>query len=186
MNVAEAIARVAHIHKDDVRKDPEVGIPMPYIVHVISVFRRLNEWGIWHVPALLGSLYHDVREEKGYTSSAVAADIGDEAANYVDDLTYLPGPTNPLTKDEYIASFKDKPVYALLIKIADRIDNVYDFAKFDRIYAREYALKAELLFKAFFDRKAEIVATVGGDVYFNIEFAIWQMMKDINVVFASE
>ena len=76
----------------------------------------------------------------------------------VEELTFAPVENKPkhILKKEYIRSFKNKSVSALVIKVADRICNVRDFMIYNPDYARTYYNKAAMLFDFLVDRKDEV------------------------------
>lgn len=145
---------------------------IPYITHIFDVVRRLDSWGLTtdlvdlHQTAIL----HDVLESGATLRELFDGGIPNHVILYVGDLTFLPGDVpkaeEKRLKAEYLASFADKPLVPLVTKVADRLCNVYDFARGgDKAYARKYWEMAEPLFSAFVNRKQEIVDWFGMHAY---------------------
>lgn len=139
----------------------------PYISHCYDVVNQLVEWNINEPEILAIALLHDTIEETenlhdidDLWEEMESLDDG-KISDVVNELTF--GAYNQ-TKKEYLASFNDKSIEALVIKIADRLCNVRDFLRTDKQYAVKYFNKADSLFKAMIARKKEIMER------FNTEF----------------
>ena len=160
-------------HKNQVRSGKINDIRLPFIVHPISVMRKVWEWGFGTPVTMAASATHDTKEDTAITWEELIEVIGQEAADIVAELTYT-GKT-PEEKAEYLKSFSGKSLEALVIKIADRLDNVKDFRLTKPEYADKYFAKAESLFQAFIDRKDEF------------EEEAWNKINDdINEVWAAD
>lgn len=88
--------------------------------------------------------------------------IGPKALKIVKELTFDPSVGS---KSEYLKSFANKSIEALIGKIADRICNTQDFLLQNPRYAIIYYLKAESLMDICRDRLNEIVAQYGTPTY---------------------
>lgn len=95
-----------------------------YLVHVLRVMNRLRRAGVTDIEVLAACLLHDVLEDcKAATRQAIAALCGERVASLVVELTKFPG----VSRKEYIESFRTASAWACLIKMADRLDNLYDW-----------------------------------------------------------
>lgn len=146
-----ALELVLKWHKNQMRSGALNGVHLPFLVHPISVMKT-------------ACMCHDTKEDTEITWKELREVIGDEATNIVAELTYE-GNT-PEEKAEYIKSFREKSIEALVIKIADRLNNVKDFILTKPEYANKYFNKAESLFEALVDRKEEL------------DVEVWSMMVD--------
>jgi len=124
------------------------------VFHPFSVLKRVWEWGYGNPPVLNAAVCHDIKEETKITWEELREVIGEEATSIVAELTYE-GNT-PEEKAEYIESFKEKSIESLVIKIADRIDNVRDFMLSKPKYAKKYCKKGNPLFVALHFRREEL------------------------------
>jgi (p)ppGpp synthase/HD superfamily hydrolase len=144
-------------HRGQYRK----GSGLPFIVHPLAVLSQISEWGITRLVIWKTALCHDVREEcRKVTAAHLIEVIGAEAAGYVEELSFFPDRTLaipvPEQKAAYMASFHNKSVPALVVKVADRICNTFDFLSTDPEYAKVYWKKAARLIDAMRQRADEI------------------------------
>ena len=160
--VEAAINLVLKWHKGQNRSALLNGINLPFIIHPISVMKRVWRWGFATLPRLKACVTHDTKEDTDITWEELREGIGNEATDIVAELTYEGNTTEE--KAEYLKSFRDKSIDALGIKIADRLDNVTDFMLTKPEYANKYFDKAELLFQAFVDRKEEFDTEVWNNI----------------------
>lgn len=124
---------------------------IPYFLHPCSVMSRLHKLGISDEIILGAALLHDVVEDCGVTILELRGSFGEEVAAIANELTRYP--TDDKTK--YLESFATKSAEALLIKVADRLDNVEDFNVTNYVYARKYFKKAGPIWQAFEQRGNE-------------------------------
>ena len=152
-------------HLGQYRTEP-VPYRLPYFVHPMGVLQQISQWGVTNIVSWKAGLAHDTREDCDVTYEQVKRAIGVEAADIVEQLTFIPSPSSPFTtaqqKAEYMKTFFDKSVEALVIKIADRCCNTLDWLDNDNEYAPKYWKKAEPLFSAMMTRREEIVLHFGG------------------------
>lgn len=66
-----------------------------------------------------------------------------------------------MPKSEYLASFAERSVEALVIKLVDRSCNVDDFLRSKPEYAPAYAGKAHAIYAAIEDRRDEVEQAFG-------------------------
>jgi GTP diphosphokinase / guanosine-3',5'-bis(diphosphate) 3'-diphosphatase len=146
---------------------------IPYIVHPVAVMGMVRQWGIEDEEVLSAALLHDVIEDTGVTKEQLLSDFSARVATLVDHLTHYEG----ISKSDYIKSFGNVPIEALLIKLADRICNVNDFLIDNPAYTVKYASKGLPIIEAFVDRKNEIEEAFGPELIKRAEYA-WKLMWD--------
>jgi myo-inositol-1(or 4)-monophosphatase len=172
---------VANAHKGQLRK----GSKLPFVIHPCSVLKIIRSWEISDNTMLKAVLAHDVIEDCEISYDKVEEIIGTEAAIIVKELTFIPNKLRLVSvskqKAEYLSSFSKRSLQALVIKLADRIDNTMDFYLDNDAYALKYWEKAEVLFYAFYSRKKEIVEAFGERTYKLIEESIKQVEDRIYV-----
>ena len=113
---ARAFATIAH--SGQMRKDGK----SPYIVHPERVVKALQEAGVTDQEILAAAYLHDVLED----TKEDISEFPERVQKIVKDLTKAP---NTKDKNAYIAAFADKPFEVVLIKLADRYDNLLDGSK---------------------------------------------------------
>lgn len=148
---------------------------IPYVFHPFDVMMALVMWGIRDQEMFKAALCHDIKEDTPFPSADLLTAIGPIAYGYVDELTY--DGMKHYSKEAYIASFSKRSIQALVIKLADRIRNIREFASAPDHdgYANKYANKAEALFAAYDARVDEVVATFGRLVLKRIDLEIKQL-----------
>lgn len=167
MNLQSVIDFAVKAHEGQVRKHSG----LPYICHPMAVMSQLADWNVtdeitWHV-----ALCHDVLEECPHiTVEQLATVIGGEAADVVQELTFIVDPSWPSwvrleQKKAYLKSFEDKSLRALVVKVADRIVNTRDFHQVDYDYARKYWNYASCLFSTMRARQIQIGEFFGPPVF---------------------
>ena len=136
---------------------------LPYIVHPIEVMKRLSDLGVdrergEHV--LCAAALHDVLEDTDITSERLRDAFPMPIAGIVEELTFDP---DVQSKAEYMDSFTERSVEALVVKLVDRACNVGDFLHSNPKYGRIYAGKARALYAAVLARHEEIVGAFGSE-----------------------
>lgn len=148
-DIIDTIAFVTKSHENQYRK----GNGLPYVVHPISVLNTISRWGIVDDILYKAALAHDILEDCFVTFEMLIEVIGKEAADIVQELTFIPDKnskvSNKLQKLAYIENFKSKSIKSVIIKMADRFNNTYDFYAEDPAYADYYFAQAQELFKTF-------------------------------------
>ncbi|MCA1374324.1 MULTISPECIES: HD domain-containing protein [unclassified Bradyrhizobium] len=119
----EALAYVADLHRDQVRK----GSGVPYIAHLLSVSSRILSAGGSEIQAI-GGLLHDAAEDQGgeATLNVIRKRFGPEVAQIVSDCTdswVEPKPAWRPRKEAYLATLPSKSTTSLLVSLADKVDN---------------------------------------------------------------
>ncbi|MGC9350098.1 MAG: HD domain-containing protein [Anaerolineae bacterium] len=119
-----AVAFAAEKHSGQRRKGVD---RRPYVNHPIAVAQVLwNVGGVRDVATLIAALLHDALEDTHATPDEIAAQFGDEVLALVQEVTddkSLPKATRKQLQIDHAASLS-RP--ARLIKLADKIQNVYD------------------------------------------------------------
>ena len=154
--IQQAVDFAVQAHAGQVRKNG-----LPYICHPMGVLSQLGDWGIANVVTWKSAVCHDVREDCGIEFEELVGEIGEEAALVVEELSFFPDKNHEFLspqeqKVEHVASFGDKSVHALVIKVADRVCNVCDFLAVDPNYAKIYWKKANELLQTMVFRREEI------------------------------
>lgn len=134
--VAREIA--THAHAGATRKHGP-----PYIHHPLNVARLAWEAipGV-DLELVCAALLHDVLEDTTVTSEELAQRVGKSVTELVKELTRPKG----MTRQEYFADFRNqkKSRKAVLLKLADRIDNLSDIVlQPDREWAARYIKETE-------------------------------------------
>lgn len=171
-----AIDLVLKWHRGQIRDSSINNKPLPFLIHPLSVMKRVWKWGFATPIIMDACICHDIKEDTEITWEELRKVIGDKATDIVDELTYE-GNT-PEEKAEYIKSFRDKSIEALVIKIADRLDNVEDFILILKYsYSIEYFDKAANLFETLLNRKKELDIEVWNKINKDIDSIRFMLNK---------
>jgi (p)ppGpp synthase/HD superfamily hydrolase len=148
---------------------------LPYIVHPMAVLSKLGEWHISDHKCWIAAICHDIREDcPNVTREQLVKVVGKEAASIVDELTFIPlnnGVDHSVQKAEYMKSFKDKSIEAVVVKVADRMCNTLDYIYSNPQYARKYWNKAEDLLSVMLHRAGEIDHAFGAGTFIRIRYS---------------
>jgi (p)ppGpp synthase/HD superfamily hydrolase len=164
-------------HKNQYRKNTQV----PYIFHPLAVARRLGLWGIErdHYPEVWAAAYcHDLIEDCEVDEQHIRANTTERVGALVSELTFRERiHREPLeawreAKHAYLVSFWNKSSAALVIKVADRLENTCDFleeyihsSQKGRCYALKYWREADCLAGALEHHRPAIYAEFGPLVF---------------------
>jgi guanosine-3',5'-bis(diphosphate) 3'-pyrophosphohydrolase len=141
----EAIAFAAEKHRHQRRKDAEAS---PYINHPIALASLLKREGVDDVAVLCAALLHDTIEDTNTTADELRVSFGETITSVVlevtDDKT-LPKDERKRRQVQHAPTLSDR---AKLVKLADKICNVYDIvaappAKWTLARKREYLVWAK-------------------------------------------
>lgn len=129
--IAEDLRQVLHYakkaHAGQTRSGGE-----PYIVHPIRVAQTVAKFKRSHnIDELIAAAYlHDTIEDTGTTHEDLEKMFGGLVASLVKELTSDLEQIKKLGKKDYLAKkmAHDMSSYGLVIKLADRLDNVQDIA----------------------------------------------------------
>lgn len=137
--LARALDVAARAHHGQHRKGGRV----PYVTHPLRVMARVRAWGVEDEETLAAAALHDVVEDTDVTPADLEADFGPRVARLVDRLTHAQG----LKPDErtrvILESLADAPLEALVIKLADRLDNASEMVGWRASSRRGYLGEAE-------------------------------------------
>jgi len=144
---------------------------LPYICHPLAVVAQVAEWEIANVVTWKAAICHDVLEDTKLDFEYVVEVIGEEAAGVVEELTFVPDTEDEIWKPSeqkihYMQSFGDKSLHALVVKVADRFCNTYDWLSTDPDYAPKYWKMARDLLDSLMNRGAEINEFFGSESIF--------------------
>lgn len=130
---------VAHAaHAGQMRKDGK----NPYIVHPERVVKLLQEVGVTDETVLAAAYLHDTLEDTAEDLTGFPEPV----VRLVKELTTPKGTTD---KDAYIAGFAHKSLNAVVVKLADRYDNLLDGSKtMSPAWVTKYAKGALVLLSA--------------------------------------
>lgn len=117
MDLDEVYRFAAAAHAGQVRK----GSQQPYIVHPEAVAEILRRIGVDDPTILAAALLHDMVENSPTTLADIAARFGEDVAGLVAELTRPPETHEK--RDAFRRYLNGLSPRALLIKLADRIDN---------------------------------------------------------------
>jgi GTP pyrophosphokinase len=149
-DIAGAFKFAALKHKGQKRKFTG----MPYIFHPVRVYEIVEKYGGDPVQ-MAAAMLHDTIEDTGTTYEEILGLFGRETANMVMALTNDPVEKERLGKSEYIArKAASLGPRELLVKLADRLDNINDLdlkkSEWNVNYSRETALMLSRLDKTIF------------------------------------
>lgn len=126
-DLRQALQFATDAHKGQKRSGGE-----PYIGHPVRVAQTIEQYKKSHnIDALIAAAYlHDTIEDTDTTHQALHDLFGGLVASLVLELTSDKEKIAKLGKSEYLAKkmAHDMSSYALVIKLADRLDNVQDIA----------------------------------------------------------
>lgn len=165
-------------HKNGVRKRAIGGVYLPYICHPFAVMNLLFKWGVGNYEDLAIAVCHDLLEDTQCTYKEIKTFVSEAVAEGVLGLTFVPDNFDKSAKEKYIASFADKPIALVVVKLADRFKNIEDFKLTDPKYAKKYFEKAIPLFTAYLNRRSEVCQKYGENVDANI-LTTYQYIKEL-------
>jgi (p)ppGpp synthase/HD superfamily hydrolase len=151
--IHKALAIAFDAHNGVYRKSSLI----PYLVHPMRVADMVSESksDILISAALLHDVLEDAPSDRLPEFIERIGSLSTHVLSIVTELTR----SDPQSTDKaaYLATFGSKSLNALMIKIADRYDNVMDFKRHGSNYAPKYARKATELLNAADSRKGEIL-----------------------------
>lgn len=128
--IDRAVLLAGRAHAGQHRKDGRT----PYIVHPVGVLRVLStELGVTDPVILSGAVLHDVLEDTTVSRKDLVRAFGEPVAQLVEELTLGPEFHGPAVPDaektrELVSSMARAGWNAVLVKLADRYDNLKDMA----------------------------------------------------------
>ena len=160
-----AAAQLCVIHHDGQnRKHAVNGVALPYAAHPFEVMKKLWTWNVYDEDMLAAALLHDTLEDSDILPGTIS-DLGEKVLQYVQEMTFVKpkGASKDeiqVAKADYMATFAEKSIESLVIKLADRFCNVMDYWGNMRT-AMEYFMKADVLYETFQTRYDEVVERFG-------------------------
>lgn len=123
IELMKAVDFAAEKHKEQKRKDPQ---GTPYINHPIRVCNKLTKAGITDLKILQAALLHDTLEDTKTTAEEIEKEFGIEVLKIVQECSddkKLPAAER---KKQQIAHASKISYEAMLVKLADKFDNLTD------------------------------------------------------------
>lgn len=126
--IKKAIQFAARKHHGHLRISSTPGEPLPYVTHLFSVALLVAEDGA-HDDVVTAALLHDTLEDTKTTREEIVAAFNERVAELVESVTEIKEENGVLRdwkaiKKEYLKRIEQADDDALLIAIADKIDNV--------------------------------------------------------------
>jgi guanosine-3',5'-bis(diphosphate) 3'-pyrophosphohydrolase len=136
----DAVAFAAHKHRNQRRKDAEAS---PYINHPIALASLLKREGVDDVAVLCAALLHDAIEDTRTTADELRVRFGEVITSVVLEVTDDKTLDKAERKRLQVVHAHELSERAKLVKLADKICNVYDMvaappAKWTLERKREY------------------------------------------------
>jgi len=149
--ISEAIKLVVNAHGLQLRKNSNIF----YFYHCFDVTKRALSYGIELKDISkedfeCACLFHDLFEDTNINYDYLKENFGESIANIVKEVTFE---KETSSKFIYLKTFLNKSDSAVILKIADRICNIFDFVQHDKRYASKYALQAYPIYAAYLSRK---------------------------------
>lgn len=120
--VKKAIQYAARKHDGHKRKDAD---GTPYVTHLFSVALLVAENGA-HDDVVTAALLHDTIEDTPTTYEELCEAFNERVASLVQDVSEIKELPWQERADRYLEHLETAPLDALLIAIADKIDNIED------------------------------------------------------------
>lgn len=120
--LSRALELAITAHEGQRRKGGRV----PYAVHPMRVVGRVHAWGVTDEEVLAAAALHDAVEDTPVRRDQIELEFGARVAGLVDALTH-PNDLAPRERTRFILDALERaPLEALVVKLADRLDNVLD------------------------------------------------------------
>lgn len=178
-------------HEGQMRK----GTCLPYIVHPIDVMSQLADWEVFCVHTWKLALCHDIYEDCPHINHQLIEDLDSKKlACQIEELTFRLDPNDPRVKKNQKVDYMkgwlvknedgvyEKSVESLVVKVADRCCNIWDFLQIssDPKKAYSYFKKADDLFMAMLNRQDEIAERYGEAVFPRMKHTHTQLKSMMN------
>lgn len=170
VRIQDAIEFSVRQHKHQYRRKTGV----PYVIHPLEVVKQIAIWGVRprdNQDLWIAAILHDVLEDCVCDPKEISDNFGVTVLDLVLELTHFSGQS----KEDYLKSFRDKSPQANLIKVADRVCNLRDFALSDPKHEKGYYIKSRPFFEAFAANREAITRAFGKDVYDQAYKAIYSI-----------
>jgi len=119
---------------------------VPYIIHPVRITSILRAAGFNEFKdedIMISALFHDLIEDTKTTSDLIETEYGAKIASIVDELS-KPKKGN---KEDWLKTFENASKEAMIVKMADRIDNLLDMEMWPSEKRKSYAEQAKLIVK---------------------------------------
>ena len=134
----EALEFAADKHKFQRRKGY---LKIPYINHPVKVCKILVECGESDIDLLFAAILHDTLEDTDTTVKDLTNKFGIKVANLVVEVTDNMDINEKARKDLQIINASKLSQYASLIRIADKIANIYDLINYPLNWTKKRKLR---------------------------------------------
>jgi (p)ppGpp synthase/HD superfamily hydrolase len=123
--IKKAIQFAAKKHNGQMRKETE---PLPYVTHPFSVALLVAEDGA-HDDVVTAALLHDTIEDTGTSREEIVETFNENVASLVEAVSEIKEKDGKRLswkerKEDYLARLESANVDAVLIALADKIDNI--------------------------------------------------------------
>lgn len=123
--IKRAIQFAARKHHGQLRKETE---PLPYVTHLFSVALLVAEDGV-HDDVVTAALLHDTLEDTDTTREEIVESFNERVAELVESVSEIKEKDGKQftwreTKENYLALLETASDDAVLISIADKVDNI--------------------------------------------------------------
>ena len=147
---SEAIQFIVENHGTQKRKNSDIS----YYYHCFDVTKKALSYNvslkdISKEDFECSCLLHDILEDTTVSYYDLKSKFSENVADLVKELTF----SKETSKFLYMRSFLNKTDQAIVLKVADRVCNIFDFMQSDKRYASKYALQAYPLYLAYLSRK---------------------------------
>jgi SIR2-like protein/HD domain-containing protein len=137
----------------------------PFAVHPVRVVGRLLQAGIEDRSILAAAVLHDIVEDCGVSLEAIESGYGGRVRMLVEANTRMPGESN----DQFLKRLSTAPQDARIIKLADRLDNVWelrewDLDRFGGVSREEYLLESTHMLAACHQANALLGAALAKEI----------------------
>lgn len=167
-NIVIAAAQFASkVHAGQIRKDSKEGLSTPYFTHLARVAGVIASLPGSTEDMVCAAYLHDTIEDTHVVFEDIKARFGEKIAKMVNDLTNISKRDNELAKknraerkkadNNYLKSTSNN---VKTIKLADRLDNMTDFALSDNPFKYKYAAETQDLLKVIGDANEELTKRI--------------------------
>ena len=154
---AVEFATIAH---DGQRR--KFGVKEPYVAHPIRVSKKVlqvtEDYSSWYeekrLELAIAAVLHDVIEDTPVKAYAIADSFGESVKTLVESVTKNTALPKADKEMEFLLRYKSSPVETVIIKLADRLDNLQSMSEAPLDFQRKYLANTKQLLSAV-PKKAE-------------------------------
>lgn len=176
------------------------GTGIPYVAHPLDVLKQLALWEIYkseeNIDLWVTAIIHDTWEDGERSLEPAALELIAELFNkriacWVEALSFRKRRENESSAEYQTAKsahFNElvlTEVEVIVIKLADRIRNTYDFLAYGD-YAPKYYQRGSGIIDAFFKRKEDIANRFGDKSVALMKLSILSLETEINVPYLTD